>query len=54
VAELWLVAAAGCFSVFWVRFYTQGPLEWLWHCLVEWKWHPLPKQQSLPANEAIA
>lgn len=32
VAEIALVQIV--FSVFWLRYYTAGPLEWLWRCLI--------------------
>jgi uncharacterized protein len=32
VIEMWLVQIV--FSVFWLRYYRLGPLEWLWRCLV--------------------
>ena len=31
------------FSVFWLRYYSMGPLEWLWRCLVYRKWLPNKK-----------
>jgi uncharacterized protein len=41
VAEIALVQIV--FSVFWLRYYNTGPLEWLWHCLVYRKWLPNKK-----------
>ena len=35
VVEIWIVQMV--FSVFWLRFYQYGPVEWLWRCLVYWK-----------------
>ncbi|MBC7872746.1 MAG: DUF418 domain-containing protein, partial [Ferruginibacter sp.] len=32
------------FSVFWLRYYTMGPVEWLWRCLIYRKWLPIKKQ----------
>ena len=32
VAEIWIIQLV--FSVFWLRFYQYGPVEWLWRCLV--------------------
>lgn len=32
------------FSVLWMRFYSMGPLEWLWQCLTYRKWVPIKKQ----------
>ncbi len=45
VAEIWLIQFV--FSVFWLRYYRQGPLEWAWHCLVYRKRLP----NRLPADE---
>ncbi len=33
------------FSVFWLRYYHLGPVEWLWRCLVYRKWLPNKIQQ---------
>ena len=41
VAEIILVQVV--FSVFWLRYYRRGPLEWLWQCLVYRKWLPNKK-----------
>ena len=41
VAEIVLVQVV--FSVFWLRYYNKGPLEWLWQCLVYRKWLPNKK-----------
>jgi uncharacterized protein len=38
VAEICIVQIV--FSIFWMRYYTYGPAEWLWHCLVYKKWLP--------------
>ena len=32
------------FSVLWLRYYSMGPLEWLWTCLIYKKWLPNKKQ----------
>ncbi len=42
VAEIWLLQIV--FSVFWLRCFRMGPLEWLWRCLVHRKWLPLKLQ----------
>jgi uncharacterized protein len=42
VAEIWLVQIV--FSVFWVRYYQYGPVEWLWRCLVHRKRFPNKKE----------
>ncbi len=44
VAEIALVQIV--FSVFWMRYYRMGPLEWLWRCLVYRKWLPIKKQST--------
>ncbi len=41
VAEIILVQVV--FSVFWLRYYDKGPLEWLWQCVVYRKWLPNKK-----------
>ena len=41
VAEVVLLQIV--FSVFWLRYYTMGPVEWLWRCLVYRKWLPNKK-----------
>lgn len=38
VAEVVLVQVV--FAVFWFRYYKQGPLEWVWDCVVYRKWLP--------------
>lgn len=38
VAEIWLIQFV--FSVFWLRYFQRGPVEWAWHCLVYRKWLP--------------
>ncbi|MBK7561230.1 MAG: DUF418 domain-containing protein [Chitinophagaceae bacterium] len=48
VAEITLVQVV--FSVFWMRYYTMGPLEWLWRCLIYRKWLPLNKQSTLSSE----
>lgn len=35
VAELWLIQIV--FSIFWLRYYEYGPVEWLWRSLVHRK-----------------
>ncbi len=32
VAEIWLVQIV--YSIFWLRFFEYGPVEWLWRCLI--------------------
>ena len=44
VAEIVLVQVV--FSVFWLRYYNRGPVEWLWRCLVYRKWLPNKKPSS--------
>ncbi len=43
VAEIMLIQIV--FSIFWLRNYESGPLEWLWRCLVYRKWLPNRKQE---------
>jgi uncharacterized protein len=33
-------------STIWLRYFRQGPVEWLWHSLVYWKWRSplLPRE----------
>lgn len=38
VAEVVLVQTV--FAIFWLRYYKQGPLEWIWNCAVYRKWLP--------------
>ncbi len=47
VAEIALVQVV--FSVFWLRYYSMGPLEWLWRCLIYRKWLP-NKKESPPMS----
>lgn len=42
VAEIALVQVV--FSVFWLRYYSMGPLEWIWRCLIYRKWLPIKKK----------
>ncbi len=42
VAEIWIVQIV--FSVFWLRYYQYGPVEWLWRCLVHRKRFPIKKE----------
>ncbi len=44
IAEIWLVLIV--FSVFWLRYFRQGPLEWLWRCLIYRKWLPIKLQPA--------
>lgn len=47
VAEIVLVQVV--FSVFWLRYYNRGPVEWLWRCLVYRKW--LPNKKTSTENQ---
>jgi uncharacterized protein len=40
-AEVWLILIV--FSVIWLKYFTMGPVEWLWRSLIYWKWMPLKK-----------
>lgn len=51
VAEIWLVQIV--FSVFWLKYFTQGPAEWLWHSLVTLEWQPLKKQAPMEGKDPI-
>ncbi len=44
VAEIAMVQIV--FSVCWLRYYSMGPLEWLWRSLIYRKWLPLKIIQS--------
>jgi uncharacterized protein len=44
VAEIWLILIV--FSVIWLKYFTMGPVEWLWRSLVYWKKLPFKKQSS--------
>ncbi|MEP6700427.1 MAG: DUF418 domain-containing protein [Bacteroidota bacterium] len=44
VAEITLVQVV--FSVFWLRYYIMGPVEWLLRCLIYRKWLPLKKPST--------
>jgi uncharacterized protein len=39
VVCMWAVNIAA--SVLWLRFFSFGPLEWLWRSLIYWKLQPL-------------
>jgi len=41
-------------SVFWLRYFRQGPLEWLWRSLVRWRLQPFLRRapQTVPAANA--
>ncbi len=43
VLEIWLMQII--FSVFWLRYFRMGPLEWLWRCLIYRKWLPFKIQE---------
>jgi uncharacterized protein len=45
VAELTLLQLV--FSVLWLRYFTIGPLEWLWSCLIYRKWFPIKKPAAI-------
>lgn len=44
VAEIWLVQMV--FSVFWLRYYHYGPVEWLWRSLITRKRFPNKKETA--------
>ena len=45
LAQLWMLALAiymaqvGLMS-FWLRYFKQGPVEWVWRCLIQKRWIP--------------
>jgi uncharacterized protein len=39
VAGVWLFELI--LSAIWLRFFTMGPIEWLWRGLAAWKFKPL-------------
>ena len=46
LAQLWLLALVifffqVCFSAIWLRFFRQGPVEWLWRCLSQGQLLPI-------------
>ncbi len=48
-AEIWLVQIV--FAIFWLRYYSMGPLEWLWRCMVYRRWLPWKiKRTDSPAT----
>lgn len=51
VAEIWLVQII--FSVLWLKYFTQGPAEWLWHSLVTLKWQPFTKTGPMAGTDPI-
>lgn len=48
VMEIALVQVV--FSVFWLRYFTMGPLEWIWRCLIYRKWLPV-KRTTIDSTE---
>ncbi|MDB4470918.1 DUF418 domain-containing protein [Deltaproteobacteria bacterium] len=52
LAQLWLLALViysvqVLLSSLWLRYFRQGPVEWLWRCLASNKWTPNRKSKSL-------
>ena len=45
VLEIWLIQTV--FSIFWLRYFEMGPIEWLWRCFIHRKWLP----NKLPPTE---
>jgi uncharacterized protein len=33
-------------SIFWLRYFSMGPAEWLWRCAYHKKWLPFPKKET--------
>ena len=50
VLEMWVIQIV--FSVFWLRYYRMGPLEWLWRCLVYRKWLPNKPEPGITTSPA--
>lgn len=51
VAEVWLIQIV--FSVLWLRFFTMGPVEWLWRYLFYREKLPFKKLQAPVTGESI-
>ena len=49
VVEIWIVQIV--FSVYWLRHFREGPVEWLWRCLTYAKWLPLKRRKNSIENE---
>jgi uncharacterized protein len=52
LAQLWFLAfvmfsAQVLASSVWLRYFRQGPVEWLWRCLASNKWTPNRKSRSV-------
>jgi uncharacterized protein len=39
------------FSIFWLRYCSMGPAEWLWRCAYHKKWLPFPKKKDAAITE---
>ena len=44
VLEIWIIQVVA--TLVWLRFFSQGPAEWLWRCLLHWKWFPIKKHAT--------
>ena len=51
VAEVILFQIA--FSVFWGKYYTLGPAEWLWKCAVAKQWLPIKKSTAAKTSPVL-
>ena len=49
VVEIWIAQIV--FSVYWVRHFLEGPVEWLWRCLTYGKRLPLKRRKKSIENE---
>lgn len=38
-------------SIFWLRYFSMGPAEWLWRCAYHKKWLPFPKKKDAAITE---
>ena len=53
VVEIWIFQVV--FSMYWMRHFREGPIEWIWRCLTYGKWFPLRRQiQSIDEPSPIA
>lgn len=49
VFEIWIVQVV--FSVFWLRRFQEGPVEWLWRCLTYRKWDRIKRYKTPDQSE---
>ena len=51
VTEIWILQIV--FSVYWIRHFREGPVEWLWRCLTYGRWLPF-RRRVQAAQESVA